>query len=330
MTGDTIINGVDIYSSYRAFVSYDGYKGVVEWPATKAVEFNDWQEYDGIEADLSELFFESHEAEIIFGIQQDLDYIHPFYAFLCSEPTMTCTFNLIGISNKKYRVIGMSSLDYAFTFGIIRVRVADDSPMEGYEYLAPSVTERVPTSVFQLESTPLSTYGVRTLYGTMGSIASRGAVKPFLLRTNSVINGSLYDENPNLWDSTIGAFRRATTHGTPKAKATEVNLKCSLSAVGATEFWRNYNALLHDLVVKDDDRSGVHKCERSLSMDSTLLTCYYEGQTVDDFILHGNRLLVTFTLSMLVLEGLSQDLVRFLAAESGILIITEDGRFIRV
>lgn len=330
MTGDTIINNVDIYTTYGAFVSYEGYRGVMEWPATKPVVYNDWQEENGIEADLSQLFFESHEAELSFGIQRPIEEIHFLYDFLCTSPTMTCSLNSVGITNKTYRIIGMSSLDYAFAFGIIKVRVADDSPMEGYSYLAPSVVESVPTSVFQLDSVPLSNYGVRTLYGTLGSIASRGAVKSFLLRSNSIMNGSHYDENPNLWDATTSSFKRSTTHGTPKAKAVEINLKCALGATNKTEFWRNYNALLYDLVKQDTQKAGIHKCERAMSMNSTLLTCYYEGQTIDDFYMHGSRLTAQFTISMLVLAGLSEDLIRFLEAESGILVITEDGQFIRV
>ena len=330
MTGETIINGVDIYTTYGAFVSLDGYKTLVEWPATKAVEYNDWQEENGIEADLSALYLESHEAEVIFGIQRDITDIHDFYAFIATNPTVTCTFNSIGITNKTYRVIGLSSLDYVITFGNMRVRLADDAPMEGYEYLAPSVTYPLPTSPFALGSTPFSAYGVRALYGTLGSVVQHGAIKQFLLRSISTKNGSFYDENPKLWNAQSSSWGRSSTHGTPKHQAVEVNLKCALSAPDKTEFWRNYNAFLYDLTKADTSQTVINRCKKTLTADSQSLDCYYEGQTVDDFTIWSDKLLVQFTLSMLVLSGLSEDIIRLLAAESGILVITEEGKFIRI
>ena len=329
MTGDTIINGTDIYTTYGAFISLDGYNGVVGWPASKPVEYNDWMEEDGIEVDLSALKLDSREFEVSFGIQRpDVSDVHTFYAFLCSEPTMTCSFNTLGLTNKTYRVLGMSSVDYFFTFGEVRVRLADDAPMKGYEYLAPSVTNPLPNSPFKLESTRFSDYGVRTLYGTLGSVAQRGSIKQFLLRNISTIDGSLYDPNPKLWNGS--EWTQAQTHGTPKHQPIEVQLKCALTAPTTAEFWRNYNAFLHDLISPDNTKAALKKCEKTLSLDHDLLYCYYEGQSVEDVALWSDKIMTQFTVSMLVMSGLSEELIRFLAAESGILVITEDGNLIRV
>lgn len=330
MIGETIINGTDIYSAYGAFISLDGYRTLVEWPSSKDVEFNDWAEMHGIEADLSALRFNSHEAEVSFGMQRDLSYISDFYAFLSSASILTCTFANVGIQNKDYRIIGMSSLDYALTFGEIRVRLADDDPMKDYEYSSPSVTYPLPASPFSLNGVPFSAYGVRALYGTLGSVAQRGALKQYLLRSVSTKNGSLYDENPAMWNPSQSKFIRGNNHPAPKNKAFEVNLKCALTAPTPVEFWRNYNAFLHDLTAANESAAVLERCKKVLTADSQNVECYYEGQTVDDFTVFSDALWVQFTFSMLVLSGLSESVMRLLAAESGILVITEDGKFIRV
>lgn len=328
MTGDTIINGTDIYSDYGAFVSLGGYNGVVGWPASKPVEMNNWMEEDGIEVDLSSLKLASHEFETSFGIQRPIQSIHGFYSFLCSEAFMNCSFSSLGLTNKTYRVIGMSGIDYAFTFGEVRVRLADDTPMEDYEYVAPSVSHPLPVSAFRLNGTPLSAYGVRTLYGTLGTVAQRGAIKQFLLRDVSTINGSLYDPNPKLWNGS--EFKPSDVHGTPKYTPVEIQLKCALTASTVQEFWQNYNAFLYDLISEDDSKAALRKCEKTLSFETDSLGCYYVGQSVEDVSLWSDKIMVQFTVSMLVMNGLSEEVIRFLAAESGILVITENGTFVKL
>ena len=202
--------------------------------------------------------------------------------------------------------------------------------MDGYSYLAPSVTYPLPLSPFSLGSTPFSAYGVRALYGTLGSVVQHGAIKPFLLRSISTKNGSFYDENPKLWNAQTNSWERSSTHGTPKHQALEINLNCALSAPTKAEFWRNYNAFLHDLICADNTLTPLSRCKKVLTADNQLIDCYYEGQTVDDFTIFRDAFWVQFTLSMLVLSGLTEDVIKLLAAESGILVITEEGKFIRI
>lgn len=330
MTGDTIINGTDIYTTYGAFVSLGGYNSLVEWPASKSVAYNDWQEEDGIEADLSALKLDSHEFEMSFGLQRPIQDILEFYSFLCSSPTMTCSFVSIGLTDKTYRVMGLSSLDHAFAFGEIKVRFADDSPLAGYEYLAPSVSHALPVSAFCIEGTPLSEYGVRTLYGTLQSVFMQGSVKQFLLRNISTIHGSLYDANPKLWDAQSSSWSQSSTKGTPRFNAVEIKLNCALSAPTATEFWRNYNALLWDLTAPDDNKDNMEKCARVLTFEDEIWNTYYYGQTVEDVSLWPDKITVRFTLSLIALGGRSNELIRLLAAEDGSLIITEDNKQIKV
>ena len=328
MTGDTIINGTDIYTAYGAFISLGGYNGVVGWPASKPVEYNDWMEYDGIEVDLSALKLDSREFEISFGIQRPAQDTLAFYDFLCSEPTMTCSFNTLGLTDKTYRVVGMSDVDYALTFGEIRVLFADDSPMDGYEYVAPSVSRSLPTSPLLLGGTPVSEYGVRILYGTIRGAFVKGQVKPFLLRNIRTSSGSMYDANPKLWNGED--WEISETKGVPKYKAIEINIKCSLAAPTVTEFWQNYNAFLWDLTAPDTSKELLRRCERELSFEDMMWPCYYNRQEIDDFSIWNDGVTICFSLSMIAMAGGPVEYTRLLATEGGSLIITEDGKHIKV
>lgn len=332
MTGDTIINGVDIYTTYRAFVSYEGYRQLIEWPSAKPIEYNDWQEQDGVEADLSELHLASHEATINFGVKLGAMEMRAFYAFLCSSPQLSCNFASIGLSCT-LRVTGMSSLDYAFKFSTIAVNVVNDgSPFDGYTYAAPSVSRPYHVEGFKLDGVRFSDYGVVPLYGTFNKALLRPNVKPLLVRNLSTIDGAEYDLNPLLWVNE--EWTRSSTHGEVKSQARILELDFGMSSASLTEFWRNYKALLYDLVKQNEDAdSALDKCLRTVTIEESMESmrgCYY-SQSVNDFaIWSDSHVMCNFTLSFFCTSGVSEELIRFLATEDNRWTITEDGYYIQV
>ena len=66
MKGKLIINGIDAYVRYGVFVEQYGYKALVQYPALKSVESNNWPEEDGIEADLSSPVLDTKSFNISF------------------------------------------------------------------------------------------------------------------------------------------------------------------------------------------------------------------------------------------------------------------------
>ena len=92
-----------------------------------------------------------------------------------------------------------------------------------------------------------------------------------------------------------------------------------MRAKNLTEFWRNYNALLFDLV-----RPG----ERSLYADSTgyEYPCYYKSCSVTEFYPTG-KIWFKFDLTLVFTSFRIEDDEYLLASESGEWIMTEDGEF---
>ena len=67
MSGKLYIDGYDVYKQYGVYVTDGGWNTLVAMPPLKDVEKNDWQDEDGIEADLSNPVLNTREVSITFG-----------------------------------------------------------------------------------------------------------------------------------------------------------------------------------------------------------------------------------------------------------------------
>lgn len=300
-----LINGTNIQTAYGAIIAEGGYNGLVEWPASKSIDSNNWHEYDGIEADLSELKLDSHSFSIKFGLKYSSpDQIETFYRFLGSTPKMTFSDDVAGIE-KQLRLESLSSLKYAKSFSILTVKLScDNDPLEGYSRVAP-VSGLCPTdNDFKLDGTPFSDYGVRVLLGTHEGILKPGAVKQSLVRSMATSSGSEYDQNPLLWDGS--KWVRSESVDTVRYGAYQVTVNCGIVAPNTSTFWRNYKALLYDLIHEDSTAAdALTKCRRELYIGAIgkSLKCYYKSQSVKEFrILSGNRVWAKFNITLEVTE----------------------------
>ena len=66
MTGKTYLDGIDIYTTFGIYVTEGGYNGLATYPPLKKPEINDWQEYNGIEVDLTAPELDTREFQINF------------------------------------------------------------------------------------------------------------------------------------------------------------------------------------------------------------------------------------------------------------------------
>ena len=64
MTGRLYIDGHDAYKQWGVYVVSGGWNELIAYPPLKTVEYNDWQEEDGIEADLSDPKLNTKEVSI--------------------------------------------------------------------------------------------------------------------------------------------------------------------------------------------------------------------------------------------------------------------------
>ena len=96
------IDSIDIYAQYGAFVSEGGYNELIAYPSLKSVKSNDWQEEDGIEADLSEPVLDTKEFSMKFVFTGKNYRLGGFIELLSDKAYHTFNFKEIG---RTYRLM---------------------------------------------------------------------------------------------------------------------------------------------------------------------------------------------------------------------------------
>ena len=272
MTGRLYIDGKDVYADFGLWVVEGGYNDIVAFPPLKTVKSNDWQEEDGIEADLSAPVLNTRDVSIKFvvwggnkdglGALIDLLSDKAYHTFYCA--TLRRKYRL--------RLVSHPNLEWAVRLGFTTLKFADDFPLDDYTY-QPPVSGIKPYGDYSLDDKLLTDYGVRVLQGSIASIDKSPEVKKNLLRNIGTQSGAIYDD------------ARVTY------KSKEVQIKCLMRAATIEEFWRNHDALLYDLVRPD---------ERRLFVDARGVEypCHYKSCKTDDFANDDGRVWWQFTLTL--------------------------------
>lgn len=295
MTDRLFIDGKDAFAEFGVFVSEGGYNDLVAFPSLKSVKSIDWQEEDGIDADLSEPVLDSKEFNMKFALSGAYYRLGAFIELLSDKAYHTFDFKEIG-RTYRLRMVSHTNLDTAQYLGFITLRLADDFPMDGYTYAAPVST--IPTyDDYEIDGRKFTDYGVRILAGTLAEVEKSPAVKQNLLRNIRTQSGAIYDGE------------RVTF------KSKEVKVKCLMRAATLPELWRNFDALLFDLVRPD---------ERQLYVDATgeEYSCHYKSCSVTEFYGTGKIWLI-FTLTLVFTSFRVNGEEFLLSAEDNELVTTE-------
>lgn len=297
MIGRFNIDGIDAYEQFGVFIANTGLVGLLQYPALKKVDSNDWPEEDGEEFDLSEpaldtktfqIKFASHKANRVGAFIEkisDKSY-HDF-----EVPAIKQVFRL--------RLTDQQSLVLYSRGKTFTLQFADDFPLRDYAYLAPQSTmNRV--CGYEIDAIDLGEYGVSILEGSLAEVEKSPAVKQNLLQNFQKESGAIYD----------GEF--------VVFKAKDVTLKCAMRATTADEFWRNYKALLFNLTRAD---------ERQLYVDKTgyEYPCYYKSCASSKYLPMKGKIWWVFDLTLVFTSFRVSGEEYLLASEDNMLIVTEDG-----
>lgn len=298
MTDRFFIDGKDAFAEFGVFVSEGGYNDLVAFPSLKSVKSIDWQEEDGIDADLSQPVLDSKEFNMKFALSGAYYRLGAFIELLSGKAYHTFDFKEIG-RTYRLRMVSHTNLDTGLYLGFITLRLADDFPMDGYTYAPPAST--IPAyDDYEIDGRKFTDYGARVLAGTLAEVEKSPAVKQNLLRNIRTQSGAIYDGE------------RVTF------KSKEVKVKCLMRAATLPELWRNFDALLFDLVRPD---------ERQLYADATgkEYPCHYKSCTVTEFYGTGKIWLV-FTITLVFTSFRMRGEVQeyYLTSENSEYLITED------
>lgn len=296
MTGRLIIDGKDAYSEWGVVVIDQGYNGLVAMPPLKTYDTNDWQEEDGIEADLTAPVLNTQEATVQFAAVGLYSRLADFVNHLADGAYHTFNCKRIG-RTYKLRMVQMPNLSYTQTLGVFAIKFADDYPLRNYTYQAPnsSIAE---VRDYTLDDAPFTKYGCRICAGSLVEVKRSADVKTNLLRNITRKAGAIYD----------GA--KVTF------KSKDVKLVVHARAATLAVLWRNYDALLYDLI-----RSG----ERTLYVAALeqAFPCVYKSCSVKAF--YPEDVWLDFELTLTFVRNFRLDADEtLLATEDGTLVLTED------
>lgn len=198
----------------------------------------------------------------------------------------------------RLRLVSQPNLAAAKVIGTATLKFADDFPLSGYTYKKPE-SNVAAYDDYTFDGVNFTTYGVRVLKGTLDEVMKTPTVKTNLLRNISTQAGALYDGKNVSY------------------KNKDVKINCLMRADTLEELWRNYDALLYDLIRPNERKLWVDELGQEFLF-------YYKSCQVTEFyptdkIWLQFTLTVTFTTVLRIGDG---DVV--LASEDKIIIFTQD------
>lgn len=258
ITGNVIINGVDIKSTYGAYVVEGGFVDIPCIPDMKEPTVNDWYEYDGVEADLDAPCCEPLTHTIVFMMKGELSVVDSFLKMIRSERLIS--INMVDIS-REIRARVVSAIPKGISLGMYRISVdlCEDNPLEGIEYIVPDNQSR-PTGLI-IDGNDISLYGM-SLVDSIDWLYPGVDVKDNLLHSSQYDNGESHFTGNDM---------------SVTCNADDIEISAVMKSKSFHQFWIKRNALALDLF-KPGERvityKGVSKkayyksCKSSLFMYS--------------------------------------------------------------
>lgn len=306
------IDGADAYKQFGIFVTQGSYNNLVNFPASKQLDSNDWPEEDGQEFDLSSISLSTGEVSVELGFLNHWKF-SDFVTLLSDKAHHEFEFKELG-RTYRLRLASQNSFELFTGLNIARFTFVNDFPREaGYVYQIP--VDPLPLADgYELDGRDFADYGVLILEGSDAEIRKSPSVKKNMLQEFKRQDGAVYDGE------------------VVKFQTKEVALRCLMRAKDTESFWRNRDALLHDLTKlsskKDSQGYEYSDVERSLYYDeySESYPCYYKSCQTNELKISG-EVWWEFTLILVFTGFRLYDTDYLLADEAGELIMTEDGMF---
>lgn len=259
-SGELIIDDVDVYDEYGVYVVGGGWNDLAAFPPLKSIDYNDWHEEDGIEPDLSNPVLNTREVQMKFA---SVGSYRSFLAMLLSDPYHT--FNCAAIGRTfMLRLVQHPNLTKASDLGSFTLKFADDFPMNRTTHTRQTPTSPIAASTaWKIDNRNLTVYGVRVLSGSQAEVEKAPAVKQNLLRNIGTRTGVIYDDVPI------------------SVQSKDVKLSCLMTASSLTEFWRNHDTMLYDLIQPNVRKLAVASLGKTFD-------CYYKSSSVSEFLPTGS------------------------------------------
>lgn len=256
MIGRLYIDGNDAYSLYGVYVVKGGWNELIAYPPLKSADSNDWQELDGIEADLSAPVLNTREIQLKVAFAGGDNRFLALIRHLSDSAYHTFDCRYIK-RTYRLRLVAQPNLTVAHVLGATTLKFADDFPLPDYTYKKPA-SNMAAYNDYTFDGVNFTSYGVRVLKGTLDEVKKVPTVKTNLLRNINTEAGALYDG-------------KNVTY-----KSKDVKINCLMRADTLDELWRNYDALLYDLIRPNERRLRVKELNKEFPF-------YYKSCQVTEF-----------------------------------------------
>lgn len=313
MIGSCIINGVDI-AQWDMFILKGSDSDFLSFPERKTPTSNNWQEYDGLDVDLSEIYFNAKKVTTDFFVKADagaefLYRLNAFHTLISTPGTLSLysrefdrTFDLRFVSCPEYRHTNGMYKD-GTKRGEITVEFSMDNPLQLFNNPALFIpTANRNTQFVSINNYDLGRFGiiVNECYNTTLKLP---AVKPPLVQS---------------LERSTGLFVTPASQTT--FEATQVTIECTMLADTREEFYHNYEALFNNLTKPE----AVQLSTFSFDAD-----CFYNSmQNFEKLKPFSDGVKVRFSL---VLTLITPGLIRFLlGTQDNYFINTQDNYFIQM
>jgi|GEM_PF-1237670 len=263
--GSVIIDGIDI-ADLGIFILRDGDYDFLTFPERKSPEQNNWHEYDGVDADLSEIYFKEKRVMVRFYIKADTgdEFVYNLNKFhsLISMPGNRQIYSRE--FDKTFAVRYISCPAFLHRGGLykhgakradINVEFSMDDPLQiftGSDNLIPR-GGRASRTYVMIGGRDLADFGI-IVNQCYNSVLVLPSVKPLLTRSISNVNGLIaYSQARNTFETK------------------QMVIDCTMTAGSREEFYYNYEALFNCLTVKEAVRLGTFAFDDA--------DCYYSSMT---------------------------------------------------
>lgn len=297
MTSTLYIDGIDAYSRFGVFPTDGALRSVVGLPSSKTPDYNDWQEEDGIEADLTDgLFLEARDISLSLANTGFSNKYMGLLELLGDRQQHAFEFRDIGRSYVWRWTDAPSAFAHLRDLATFTLRFKEDDPTK---YLPQSGIEvyKYPRycDEYEIDGIPASDLGFLILEGSRTDVFKHSAIKTPLTHSSTRANGITTDIEADV-----------------RFKTRELKIKCFMHCP-LEHLWVNYDQLLYRLT-----RPEARRIEASFIGEN--FDCYYKSCTVDEFLPRDTLAWLKFTLTFVAVDGarLTDDW----------LLATEDGRFI--
>lgn len=303
LTSKLLIDGVDAYTNYGLYVR--NYAPLFVWPTYKAVDTNDWHEYDAVEADLSNPVLDGRKFTLTFYLSHPNNAMlaQSLLAKLAESVYHTLVFVPLGITLTNVRYVSTSAFDTNSKFDSLSITFAEDNVTRPTTIVSPQYN--APQLGYLMDEIDFGRYGCTVTKGTRASMWKYADAKENLTYGSKYSGGIVYDSN----DGVHLASR---------------DIKINLHMHAALATFKTQWEYLWAAIFKVDETKGSAAGVRTIEGDGMIFQCFYKNNSVSRFLQTSEGVWCDFSVTFTVLAYTRGADWYYLATQDASAVTTEE------